>query len=110
AAARDNAQAIGGLELEIAQRRAEDHAADLRRAVLQREIEMSRVPDAAVRELALDPDFEELVFEKVANTNGQFGDAQDPSGLDGGAWRNRGLVGRFGLLLGLLLKRTIEQV
>ena len=59
ASARDDAQAVRRLELQIAERRAENDAADLRRAVLQREIQMPGVPDAAVRELALDPDFEQ---------------------------------------------------
>ena len=60
AAARDDVQAVVRLELQVAQRRAEHHALDLRAGVLQREVQVAGVPDAAVRELALDPDFEEL--------------------------------------------------
>ena len=45
--------------------------------VLQREVEMAGVPDAAVRELALDPHFEELGFEQIADANGELGDGED---------------------------------
>src|SRR5262249_15541331 len=90
--------------------RAKDDTPNLRRAILQREVQMSRVPDTAVRELALDPDLEERLFEEIANANGQFGDGKNASGLDGGGWRRGGLGSRFGLLLGLLVQREIEQI
>ena len=85
AAARDDAQAVGRLELQIAERGPEDDAAHLRAGVLQREVEMAGVPDAAVRELALDPDFEELGFEQIADANGELGDGEDtaPVGVGG---------------------------
>src|SRR5262249_22040664 len=76
ATARDDAQAVGRLELQIAQCGPEDDAADLRRAVLQREIEMSGVPDPAVRQLAFDPDFEEFLFEEIADADRQLGDRE----------------------------------
>ena len=87
ASARDDAQAVGRLELQIAQRGSENDRPDLRGAVLQREIQMSRVPHAAVRELAFDPDLEELGFEQIAHANRQLGD---------GNTRIRRRVGRRG--------------
>src|SRR5262249_32167478 len=80
---RDRPQAVRRLELEIAQRRAEDDRSDLRRAALQGEIEMSGVPDAAVGELAFDPDFTKRLLEQVAHLNGELGDGEDASGLGG---------------------------
>ena len=67
ASARHDAQAVGRLELQIAQRGPENDAANLRAGVLQGEVQMPGVPDPAVGELAFDPDFEELGFEQVAN-------------------------------------------
>ena len=74
AAARDDAQSVGRLEFEVAQRRPENHRADLRGAVLEREIQVAGVPHAAVRELAFDPHLEELGLEQIANADGQLGD------------------------------------
>ena len=34
----------------------------------------NRVPDFAIRELAFDPDLEELLLEQIAHANGQLGD------------------------------------
>ena len=45
-AARDDVQAVLGLELQLAQRRAEHHALDLRAGVLQREVEVAGAPHA----------------------------------------------------------------
>ncbi len=70
-------QAIGGLELEVAQRRAEHEPAHLRRGVLQREVQMAGVPDLAVRQLAFDPDLEEFLFETIADLDREIGHADD---------------------------------
>jgi hypothetical protein len=99
-AARDHAQTVGGLELQIAQRRPEHEPAQLRRGVFEREVQMPGVPDLAVRQLALDPDLDEPLFEQIAHADGQLGDGEDVT-------RNRG----WGLGAGrlrrwrLLLKR-----
>src|SRR5439155_18816804 len=86
AAARNDAETVGGFELQIAKRRPKDDATNLRRRILQREVEMPGVPDPAVRELAFDPDFEELSFQKVPHAHRQLGDAQDPASGDGRFW------------------------
>ncbi len=78
--ARDDAQAVGRLELEVAQCGSENDRANLRGAVLEREIQVSRVPHAAVRQLALDPDLEELGFEQIAHSNRELGDGVDTAG------------------------------
>ena len=44
---------------------------------------MPGVPDLAVRQLALDPDLEELLFEQIAHANGQLGDGEDMTGTRG---------------------------
>ena len=79
ASARHDAQAVGRLEFQIAQRGTEDDAPHLRAGVLQREVEMPGVPHPAVRELAFHPDFEEFGFEQIANPDRQLGDAEHPS-------------------------------
>ena len=62
-------------------------------AILQREVEVAGVPEAAVRELALDPDLEELGFEQIADADGQLGDASGcgatPDAACGGRGRRR---------------------
>ena len=63
ASARDDAQAVGRLEFQISQRRTEDDATHLRTRILQREVQVPGVPHPAVRELAFDPDLEELGFQ-----------------------------------------------
>src|SRR4029077_17817230 len=78
-AARNDTKTVAGLELQIAQRRPEHEPAQLRRRVLQWEVQMAGVPDVAVRQLALDPDLEELFFEEIAHANGQLGDGEDPT-------------------------------
>src|SRR5262249_45596679 len=112
APARDHAQAVGRPESQVLQRRSKNDRSNLRRAVLEREIQMSGIPDAAVRQFTLDPDLEELLLEQIADPDRQLGDGED-------APRRRALhvtsAGRWpGLdrLLGLLVlfKRKIEQV
>ena len=71
-AARDDVQAVLRLELQVADRRAEHHRLDLRAAVLEREVHVPGVPDAAVRDLALDPDVAEAGLEQVADRGGQL--------------------------------------
>ena len=54
-AARHDLQAVFRLELQVAHRGAEHHRLDLRRAVLEREVQVPGVPDAGVRESRLRP-------------------------------------------------------
>src|SRR6185503_2320458 len=58
----DHREAIGRLELQISQRRPENDGAYLSGGVLQREVEMAGIPDAAVGELAFDPDLGEFAL------------------------------------------------
>src|SRR2546425_533394 len=92
APARHDVQAIGRLELQVAQCGPENHAANLRRRILQREIQMPGVPEPAVGELALDPHLEELRFEQIANTHGELRDRQDTA--SGDRRRKAGLIRR----------------
>ncbi len=78
-AARDHAQTIGRLELQVPERRTEHKPAQLRARVLEREIEMAGIPDLTAGQFALDPDLEEMLLEKIANPDGQLGDGQNPS-------------------------------
>src|SRR5262249_17507663 len=82
-APRDDTQAVGGLELQVAQRRAKHQRAQLARRVFQREIQVSGVPDLAVRQLAFDPDLEEPFLEQVAHANRQLGDREDVTNTRG---------------------------
>ena len=71
---------------------------------------MSGVPEADAGELALDPDFEESLFEDVADANGQLGDGEDAPGRQGpfdslGSGGASSLAGRL-----FVFKRKIEQV
>ena len=84
APARHDVQAIGRLELQVAECGPEDHTANLRRRILQREIQMPGVPEPAVGELALDPHLEELRFEQIANAHGELRDRQDAASGDRG--------------------------
>ena len=38
---------------------------------------MPGIPNLAARQFALDPHFEELLFEQVPHSDGQFGDGED---------------------------------
>ena len=80
-AARDHTQPVRGLELQIPQRRSKHEPAELRGRVFEREVQMAGIPDPAVRQLAFHPDFEEFVFEEVANPDRQRGDAEDHPSL-----------------------------
>src|SRR5262249_23115811 len=113
----DDAKTVGRLELQIPERGSKDHGSYLRRAVLQREVEVPGVPDAAVRELAFDPDLRELLLEQVPDLNRELGDREDAT--RGQRWRvgdRPPAIGRWlsadGRLFRLLLffKRKIEQV
>ena len=102
--ARDDAQAVSRLEFEISKRRPKDDAANLRRRVLQREVQMTGVPQAAVRQLPFDPDLEELAFEQIADADRELGDREHA------ARRHRcRRPFRFRLRL-LVFKRQIEQI
>ena len=81
-AAGDDAQAVLGLELEVAHGGAEHHRLDLRAAVLQREVQVPGVPDPAVRDLAFDPDSPKPDSSAAANRRGQLrdGDARGARG------------------------------
>ena len=84
AAARHHVQAVLGLELQVAQRRAEHHALHLRAGVLQREVEVPRVPGAAVRDLAFDPDLREGFLDHAAQPCRELGHRQHGSPATGG--------------------------
>ncbi len=77
AAAHDDVQSVFGLELQIAQRRPEHDALDLRAAVLEREVEMAGRPHLRVRQLALDPDFRKRGFEHLAERGRELADRED---------------------------------
>src|SRR5262245_30241878 len=77
APARDHAQTVRRLEFQVAQRRSKDDRSNLRRAVFEREVQMSGIPDAAVREFTLDPDFEELLLEQIADPDRQLRDREN---------------------------------
>ena len=72
--ARDDVEAVFRFEFEVSDGRAEHHDLDLRVAVLQREIEVSGVPQPAVRNLPLDPHVAERRFQRAANRRCEFGD------------------------------------
>src|SRR4030095_3115328 len=63
---------------------AEHHDLDLRLAVFQCEVEMSSVPQAAVRDLALDPDVAEPGLERAADRRGQLRDRENVALGDAG--------------------------
>src|SRR5690606_9597038 len=74
--AREHVLAVLRPEREIPHGRAEHHRLDLRAAILEREVEVTGVPVAAVRDLAFDPDLGKARFEKVADRCRQFRDRQ----------------------------------
>ena len=77
-AAHHDVLAVGGLEAQVAQGRAEDDGLELRLLVLQREVQVAgALPLLAVGDLAFDPDLEERFFEVAADRGGQLGDAED---------------------------------
>jgi hypothetical protein len=78
-AARDDPQTVHGFELQITERRSEDDTSDLCRSILQREVQMARVPDAAVGQLALHPHFEQFRLEQIADADSELRHAQDPA-------------------------------
>ena len=98
-AACDHAQAVGRLELQVAQRRAEHEAAELRCRVLEREVQVPRIPDAAVGQLAFDPHFEESLFERIPQGDRELGDGQH-SPLNGP---------RLGRRYGLVFEGQVEK-
>ena len=77
-------EAVGRLELQISERGPENDGAHLGGGVLQREIEMAGIPDAAVGQLALDPHLDEFGFEQIADANGELGDGEDAPGRQRG--------------------------
>src|SRR6186713_2553478 len=60
---------------------------------------MPGVPEPAVRELALNPDLEELALQQIADANRDFGDGVDASSIRGR--RGGGLLERRGHPIGL---------
>ena len=80
ASARDHPQAVGRFEFQVSERRAEDYGAHLSGGILQREVHLAGVPDVAIGELALDPDFDEFGLEQIADANGELGDGEDTAG------------------------------
>ena len=76
APAGDDMLAVGALELEAAHVRPEHHGLQLRAGVLEREIEVPGVPQAAVRQLAFDPDVGKPRLERRADVCGELGDRQ----------------------------------
>ena len=84
---------------------AEHHALDLRVRVLEREVHVPEVPHLAVRELALDPHFEELPLEQRADLCGELRDRQDATG---GRYRWLRLGRRLGLGVGFF-ERQVEE-
>ena len=73
----DDVQAVLEAEAQIAHRRAEHHRLDLRAVVLEREVGVAGVPDAAVGDLTFDPDVAEARLEGPADRRGQFRDRLD---------------------------------
>ena len=63
-AARDHAQPVFGLELQVAHGGAIHHRLDLRAAILEREVEVAGVPQPAVGDLSLDPQIAETGLEQ----------------------------------------------
>ena len=93
-AARDDVLAVGGLEAEQPQVAAEHHRLDLRGVVLEREVEMTRGGRPGVRDLALEPDLEELLLEAARDGGGQLADGVDgPRRRLGGSGGPRPAVG-----------------
>ena len=88
AAARQHRHAVLRLELQIAQRGPEAHAAHLRLLVLQREITVAARRHLRARDLARHPDVVELRAQQVANARAEFGHGE---GLAGWTPRQRHL-------------------
>ena len=62
---RDHVQSVLRLEAEVAQRRPEHDRFDLCVAVLEGEIHVPRVPDAAIGDLPFDPHLSQLLLEQL---------------------------------------------
>ena len=65
-----------GLEANPAPAAAEEHGAQLRVVVLQREVRVARAVELEVRDLALDPHRREALLEHLAQARGQLRDRQ----------------------------------
>ena len=70
----DDVEPVLERELEVANRRTEHHATNLRCFILQREVGVARVPDLAVGDLTLDPDVAKSGFEHPADFTRQLAD------------------------------------
>src|SRR5262249_6030550 len=88
--ARDDVLAVLRLEAQITHSRAKHHCLDLRSAVLQREVQMARVPDLHVGQLAFDPDVDERFFEQLPDVRVELADAQHAPHRFRGRWGGRG--------------------
>ena len=108
-AARDDAQAVHRLELEVAQRRPEHEPAQLAGGVLQGEIQVAGVPDPAIRQLTLHPHFEELGLDEIAQPDGELGDRKRSARLGNRCGRRRRRHRAIVLTI-VLFKREVEQV
>ena len=76
-AARYHAQPVARRKPQGAQGRPEHPAPDLRAGVFQREVHVARIPDAAVRQLAFDPDLDESILDERPDLPCQLGNRQD---------------------------------
>ena len=63
---------------------AEQHATQLRCAILEREVNVSRRLSAQIGDLAADPDRADLFFEKPFDLRGEFTDGEHAPRLFGG--------------------------
>src|SRR5262249_14968457 len=77
AAAGDDPRAVDRLEAQIAQRRLVHEAAQLARRILEREVQMAGVPDAAIGEFTLHPYLADPVVEHVADADREVGNGVD---------------------------------
>ena len=85
AGACQHAHAVAGAEAQRAAARAEHRAADLRRGVLEREVQVARRRPRQIGDLALDPQRRQRVLEQVMDEPRQRGRSPDLAG--GNRWR-----------------------
>ena len=71
---------------------------------------MAGVPDPAIRQLALDPHFEELGLDEIAQPDGELGDRKRSARLGNRCGRRRLRRLRAIVLTIVRFKREVEQV
>src|SRR5580765_7349412 len=108
ASARDHPRAVGRLESQVTKRRLEHEATQLRAFILEREVEVPGVPDAAIRQFAFDPDLADLLLEGVANADRQLGDREDSPWVGAGSRVDRLTAVAGQLATVVVFKRKIE--